>query len=653
MDAMAWFPYKPRPHQDHAIRFATQVFKQKTVGLLSADCGVGKTIAVLSGYFAARANDPESKLIVLTRTHSQACVFESELRVLNETEAAKKLSFHLTATSMVSRIHVCPMKAEIQQTSVAGFTRGCAAMIRSGECNYYYNMFIGNSNSGNLKLRESARDDLVNTLNGDVVTQETAENLSFSSGYCPYEVLRWSARNSRVVIGPYSYLFQERVRNAFLRALNVDLSDIDLIVDEAHNLADHVLEVESAQISGKDLLWLKENRDALDVTTNASWLFDVIDFLWETFMLNLDKIRNKNEHALNRWEILPRFVDMDELAQLLYRNQDNSDPTDGESYSSTPLERLFDILQAGHRATLSNDWHITIELSRSWDRSVSIENAVLKARPLNAMGFTTPILRGARSALLMSGTLNPLNHYASLLGIPSARTAHLTSPYEKGTRLVLLDKHLTTKYTERGSELWRAIAERISVALTTTPANKSALVAFPSYRIMNEVLSYNIDCGHRSRIVEDPKAQLDDLRRAVDETPHAIFAVYGGKFSEGIDLVKDGSSQINLIIGVGIPFSPPTSFHRALQLWFDERYGSGSGYYYSIVVPSIRRVAQLIGRLRRSPTDRGIVILFDKRFHNYLNVFGSDIISDIWPFESKDEMVSAIETFISGNRGSI
>ncbi|MHA2193879.1 MAG: hypothetical protein ACXAAR_10695 [Candidatus Thorarchaeota archaeon] len=56
-DPLAWFPYTPRPHQDKAVRFAADVYSSKTVGLLSADCGVGKTVAVLSGYLAARASD--------------------------------------------------------------------------------------------------------------------------------------------------------------------------------------------------------------------------------------------------------------------------------------------------------------------------------------------------------------------------------------------------------------------------------------------------------------------------------------------------------------------------------------------------------------------------------------------------------------------
>jgi Rad3-related DNA helicase len=90
-----------------------------------------------------------------------------------------------------------------------------------------------------------------------------------------------------------------------------------------------------------------------------------------------------------------------------------------------------------------------------------------------------------------------------LLGIGGAITEDLASPYPRSTRLVLIDKELTTKYRARGPDLWRALADRINAVLTTVPANKSALIAFPSYKILHEVLSYGIDSGHRGTLVEE------------------------------------------------------------------------------------------------------------------------------------------------------
>ncbi|RLI52431.1 MAG: hypothetical protein DRO87_13240, partial [Candidatus Thorarchaeota archaeon] len=136
-DPMAWFPYKPRPHQDRAVKFASEIYSNKDVGLLSADCGVGKTIAVLAGYLSARASDPGFRLIVTTRTHSQSKVYEAELTELRNIQTSATTG-PLTATSMVSRVHVCPMKGRMEQFSSVGFMRQCAKMVKEGQCTYYW-----------------------------------------------------------------------------------------------------------------------------------------------------------------------------------------------------------------------------------------------------------------------------------------------------------------------------------------------------------------------------------------------------------------------------------------------------------------------------------------------------------------------------------
>ncbi|MDF1541029.1 MAG: helicase C-terminal domain-containing protein, partial [Candidatus Thorarchaeota archaeon] len=310
------------------------------------------------------------------------------------------------------------------------------------------------------------------------------------------------------------------------------------------------------------------------------------------------------------------------------------------------LDRLVEFLYAGIRASESDDWHVTASVSSRWNQEISISNGELKIRPLNAAGLIAPVLRNARAAVMMSGTFRPTKLYASLMGVKGALTEDLGSPYPKASRLVLLDRDISTKYTERGPELWRTIANRIEAALVTMPAEKTALIAFPSYAIMEQVLSYNIDCGFRERIVESREARIEDLQEGVHTGPKAVFLVYGGKFSEGVDLVSNGRSLIDMIIGVGIPFSPPTSYQDALQSWYERRFGEGAGYYYSAVIPSIRKVIQLVGRLRRSPEDWGVVVLLDQRFERQITLFGDEIISDLWPYQGTGEMKNAISTFL-------
>ncbi|MHA1615126.1 MAG: hypothetical protein ACTSYJ_09795, partial [Candidatus Thorarchaeota archaeon] len=231
-NALAYFPYTPRLHQEKAVNLAVEAFSSKTVGLLSADCGIGKTIAVLSGYLAARANDTSSRLFALTRTHSQSKVFESELEVLRAVDS------NLAATTMVSRVHVCPIRHEMESLSSTGFMRACAGMIRTGQCNHYWNLYKkGSSEGGRVTIREEAHSVIEDLLDSGVVTRERAEERAEEEGYCPYEIMKLCARKSRVIIGPYSYIFQPRVREALLGSMGISLHDVDLLVDEAHNLS--------------------------------------------------------------------------------------------------------------------------------------------------------------------------------------------------------------------------------------------------------------------------------------------------------------------------------------------------------------------------------------------------------------------------------
>lgn len=639
VDPMEWFPYSPRPHQERAVNLAVQTYSSNTVGLLSADCGVGKTIAVLSGYLAARSNDPNSRLFALTRTHSQSKVFETELEVLRGVDS------RLAVTTMVSRVHVCPIRHEMESLSSTGFMRACAGMISTGQCNYYWNVYKRGSSDGRPTIREEAHREVDDLIDTGVVSRERSEERALEIGFCPYELMRLCARRSRVIIGPYSYMFQSRVRDALLGSLGLPLHDVDLLIDEAHNLSGHVLDAETAKLSSDDLRWLREHSHAVVRETGIKWIREAIDFLWETTMIHLDSMRNKSERVLDKWDIFPRFIKETDLDLLHDAGRPDLTDPENASLAETPLDRLIEFLYIAQKAAKSDGWHVTIQSQKSWLDESQKTISYLMIQPLNSAGLTAPILRGARAVVLMSGTFRPLDHYARLLGVPSALTDDLSSPYPRGTRLVLIDKSLNTRYKTRGPELWRAISDRISAALTSMPANKSALIAFPSYKMMSEILSYSIDTGFRESIVETKGALLETVAESINKGPCAMFCVYGGKFSEGIDLVSSGSSLIDLIIGVGIPFSPPTSYQKALQDWYDSKIGQNTGYYYASVVPSIRQVAQLVGRLRRSPSDSGVVVLLDSRFLKYLHVFGDEIISDVWPYTDITEIKQAIMQF--------
>jgi Rad3-related DNA helicase len=87
------------------------------------------------------------------------------------------------------------------------------------------------------------------------------------------------------------------------------------------------------------------------------------------------------------------------------------------------------------------------------------------------------------------------------------------------------------------------------------------------------------------------------------------FAVMGGIFGEGIDLVGDRLIGA-VVVGVGIP---QLGLERDLiKAYFDQHNGHGFAYAYQY--PGFNRVLQSTGRVIRTETDKGIVVLIDERF---------------------------------------
>ena len=87
------------------------------------------------------------------------------------------------------------------------------------------------------------------------------------------------------------------------------------------------------------------------------------------------------------------------------------------------------------------------------------------------------------------------------------------------------------------------------------------------------------------------------------------FSVLGGHFGEGVDL--PGERLIGaVIVGVGLPQLSPE--RNLIKEYFDSIDMDGYGYAY--VYPGLNRVLQAAGRVIRTDTDRGVVLLIDSRY---------------------------------------
>lgn len=87
------------------------------------------------------------------------------------------------------------------------------------------------------------------------------------------------------------------------------------------------------------------------------------------------------------------------------------------------------------------------------------------------------------------------------------------------------------------------------------------------------------------------------------------LCVLGGIFAEGIDLPGDALDGV-IIVGVGLP--QVNIFQETLRDYYEETLQNG--FLYAYMIPGMQKVAQAVGRVIRTETDRGVAILLDDRY---------------------------------------
>jgi DNA excision repair protein ERCC-2 len=172
---------------------------------------------------------------------------------------------------------------------------------------------------------------------------------------------------------------------------------------------------------------------------------------------------------------------------------------------------------------------------------------------------------------------------------------------------------IATRYARR-ADSYAAIAEAIETACRAQRGNY--LVFFPSYAYLEAVLELLKERLPENELLVQGRGMSEPEREAFLERFSAGsaetlvgLAVMGGIFGEGIDLV--GERLIGaVVVGVGVP--QVCLENDLIKEYFDRENGSGFAYAYQY--PGFNRVLQATGRVIRTETDRGIIVLIDERF---------------------------------------
>ena len=115
------------------------------------------------------------------------------------------------------------------------------------------------------------------------------------------------------------------------------------------------------------------------------------------------------------------------------------------------------------------------------------------------------------------------------------------------------------------------------------------------------------------------------------------MAVHGGIFSEGVDFTGDMAIGA-FIIGPGLPAY--SMEQELMQKYYEYKWKKGFEYAYRN--PGMMKVIQAAGRIFRTSTDRGFVMLIGHRFSTkYYN----SVLPEDWKIEYSSDLVKRIQNF--------
>lgn len=449
------------------------------------------------------------------------------------------------------------------------------------------------------RLRPALIDILTNEK---VITRKIVENYAKKHILDPFEFSLDISNSCDVVICDYNYLFDPLVKlQRFFTERNYDYT---FLLDEAHNLVSRSRDMYTKEISSQQI---KDLLDKLQTLPHPSQkIVDKLNTLLNDFDLIKEPLVNYQQADVIIEEKLASLT-----KKLMYFCDFTTDWLAENSHFSLK-DDLLEFFFAAYTFVKISDYynnsfrtHLFItENSELLIRVFCLDSSELIANSLNLGG----------SAVLFSATLSPLNYYQEMFGlIDNSLLYQLSSPFDESNLNLLITSYIPVTYQQRQQSLGKII-DTIHTMIATKQGNY--LIFLPSYTFLKQVVvAFNQAYPHIDTVIQENdmiREQQEDFLNYFVENPTKIlvgFAVLGGSFSEGIDLKGNRLSGV-AIVSVGLPkLSKETN---ELQSYFNNKQKDGFQYAYQL--PGLNNIFQAAGRVIRSSTDVGVVLLIDNRF---------------------------------------
>ena len=605
-----FMPYEPRGCQMDIISDMVEALDSERHFVMESGTGTGKTIVSLAASLQ-HASSTGKTIVYLTRTISQSDQVMRELRSISKLKP-------VMGVAITGRGKSCPLFCglkdfeQIPSNVLSMMCEDARSRSRSGKaggCRYFDRV-------------DTALPEVERFVMNSLPTSDELDRFCQKLQVCPYECKKALMKDSRVVAAPYIHILDPDIRESLMSNLDRpgDPESLLIVVDEAHNLVDAARESETFSIE----------RSLVDDAIDECSTFRKGPRVGTGILLKEFFEQLKRSIRAIATQLLPDMgggtavIDGPLLEDMLRTKFElTSEGLDAaiEDAISFGEERTEALMEAGENRistieTLSS-------LLRSWCSSgskrfvrtvrVDEHGEYLRACCIEPSEISR-FLNSTHGSVHMSGTLQPMDQYARVIGLSSKCTFRkYPSPFPPENRKVVYTSNLTTRWQDMRNDPSMKPRIEKTIAELCNAVHKNTLVFFTSYKSMESMRDYlgsHIDrklYWEESGRAQSNASKLSMFRSRRDGV---LFCVMGGKFAEGIDFPGD---ELCFAIIVGIPYPPPSPELDAMSSMFDERFGQGKGWLYCSAVPAQRKMKQAIGRLIRTETDRGMAVILDNR----------------------------------------
>ena len=627
-------PYSLRSNQSKIIDCIQSVLKDRNHLVLEAPTGSGKTFSSLAAALPFIVKS-DMKIVYCVRTNSQ------QKQVIYELQQFKKSGNNIKVVAIQGREALCPQQkndSELKKSNWSEKSKICKSLKLKSK--------LGDSGCPFYSKLLSGGESLTKKWSSEILTAQEFSKQAEEEGICPYELNKLMLKEAQVVIVPYVYFFDEFIRKYMLGWMGTSIDKVIAIVDEAHNLPDWARGAASESMTLKSINYainevkdygyqLPEGRDPIHFLNLVE---AAMEKLSEEHISDEEDEGHLPSHIVSLDSEVATFeTEMMSLgAMTLYRLKQDS--TEISKMGQQTRQYLLDKGKRprsylGSVGDFLCRWLDSIDshtIRLIGHKPLRLEKVCLDPR------LMTGFLENTAGVVLMSGTISPLDMFRDLIGLKSSTILEKTKsifPVEN-KKIVYLDD-VTTSYSELNSKpnLWNKIVSKLE--LITTNFNGNIALFFPSYKLLELALE-NLQLKkpvYREYSGMDQEELMQTVESFKSDSGAVLAGVMGGRLAEGIDY-PDTSLEMAVI--VGIPYPSPSVRQNALQHYYDISF-NGRGWKFAVESPAVRKLLQAAGRVVRSESDRGFIVIADSRtgrFSEYIPELerSDDIVSEIGDF---------------------